>query len=134
MPTLVYPDLCPDCGYNLSRSRRRGLIERVIARLLRIAVFRCRRCGARFYSPPAVVVHARKRSPARVTEVSEDDFSQVVFAPGKPGPVAEVGVKVAKPVVSDKSPASQVWTQQAVGTSTDLWVGSTAQPRNNGRH
>jgi len=57
MPHLLYPETCPKCGHSLARSRRRGIIERMF-RVLKIRVFRCHRCGARFYSPPAVVFNA----------------------------------------------------------------------------
>ena len=76
MARLVYPEQCPDCGYTLSRSRRRGWIEKFLGHILKIAVFRCHRCGARFYSPPAVVVHAlgsgkrHMSAPAPVSELA----------------------------------------------------------------
>lgn len=58
MPKLLYPENCPECGHRLSRSRRRGILERVITRFFLLKVLRCHRCQARFYSPPAVMFHA----------------------------------------------------------------------------
>jgi len=59
MPKLLYPEEGPECGHRLSRSRRRGWIERMVTRFLKIRVFRCQRCQTRFYSPPALIFHAR---------------------------------------------------------------------------
>ncbi len=72
MPKLVYPDFCPDCGNPLSYSRRRGWFEKLFARLFMIRVFRCHRCGARFYSPPAVIGRAPEKSHHRWNRLSRE--------------------------------------------------------------
>ncbi len=98
MPQLLYPALCPDCGHTLSRSRRRGWFEKLVARILKIRVFRCHRCGARFYSPPAIVVHAPKTEHHPVhdsIEVDESEASTLVIEPQMESSVKEVVVKVA---------------------------------------
>jgi hypothetical protein len=45
---------CPSCGsHQLSRSHRRGIIERYVLRALEIRPFRCTACDARFYGRDA---------------------------------------------------------------------------------
>ena len=55
MPTLLYPNLCPDCGHDLKRSRRRGMLENLITMIFRFRLLRCHRCRGRFYVSPALV-------------------------------------------------------------------------------
>jgi hypothetical protein len=52
---------CPACGDALHRSRRRGLFERVILRLVFIRPLRCHRCQLRFFSPPIFLFRDRKK-------------------------------------------------------------------------
>lgn len=41
---------CPSCGaQRVARSRRHGVVERVLLRLLPIRPYRCGNCGSRFY-------------------------------------------------------------------------------------
>jgi hypothetical protein len=138
MPKLIYPDLCPDCGYGLSPSRRRGWIEKLITRFFKIGVFRCHRCGSRFYSPPAVVVHAPKPDSVRASrEIVRHDFREpaVVVSP-ESGPVRQVVVNIAKPVVVEKAWPStrQNWTHQALnnGGAPFLWTRSSTDQKRSG--
>ncbi len=102
MPRLLYPDLCPDCGYTLSRSRRRGWFEKLVARLIKVRVFRCHRCGARFYSPPAVIVRAPAADSHHVRELAPADEMDAPLVVREPDPKSAL-----KNVVVKMSPASE---------------------------
>jgi predicted RNA-binding Zn-ribbon protein involved in translation (DUF1610 family) len=53
---LIYPvDNCPNCGGELYRSHRRGMVKSTAFRLLLIRAYRCDRCGQRYYIPPTLV-------------------------------------------------------------------------------
>ena len=53
---LIYPiENCPQCGGELHRSHRRGMVKSIALRLLLIRCYRCDRCGQRYYFPPTVV-------------------------------------------------------------------------------
>jgi hypothetical protein len=56
--TVAYPASCPECGSTLHQSRRRGLVERVLLRLIGVRPLRCHRCLKRYYCPPAFVFRA----------------------------------------------------------------------------
>jgi hypothetical protein len=64
MPKFVYPETCLKCGDVLSRSRRYGLLERLL-RLFNVAVFRCHRCLSRYYAVPAIISRAPEHESRR---------------------------------------------------------------------
>lgn len=82
MAKLVYPADCPECGYILENSHRRGFFEKVLSRVFRVGVFRCHRCGVRFYSPPAVVVRAARQSTSRRRLLEETDCEVITLPAG----------------------------------------------------
>ena len=125
---LVYPDSCPDCGYSLSRSRRRGWLERLCARWFKIAVFRCHRCGARFYSPPAVVVRAPGVKADRARGKSDPDALERVASPAVETPVAKLVVKLSSQPTHSWPVARHDWSQPVRNTASGtpfLWVRSS---------
>jgi hypothetical protein len=62
---ILYLGICPECGGNLHHSRRRGIIENALFRILFIRVKRCHRCMGRFYCPPLLVFRGRRLSSER---------------------------------------------------------------------
>jgi hypothetical protein len=60
---LVSYDLlsCPDCGGELYRSRRQGLLERYFFGILHMRAFRCHRCRKRYLCLPTFFFRARER-------------------------------------------------------------------------
>lgn len=44
--------ICPYCGDgHFHRSRQRGVLERLLLRILRLRPYRCSLCATRFYAP-----------------------------------------------------------------------------------
>lgn len=58
MSATLYLDTCPTCGRDLHRSRRRGVLDRVITAIFRVQIFRCHGCSARFYVYPSLYFRA----------------------------------------------------------------------------
>jgi hypothetical protein len=78
-------------------------MEQLFTRVLKIAVFRCVRCGARYFSPPAVMVQSKKAPftdrPERTAVTPPPEFVESIETDI---PVAVVAVGPAKAPVSDK--------------------------------
>jgi hypothetical protein len=56
------PDRCPLCqSINISKSRRRGLLESVVFTLIRVRPYRCQSCDLRFFR--WAVPHGHTASP-----------------------------------------------------------------------
>ena len=102
-----------------------GLIEKVLAPILLIRAFRCHRCGARFYSPPAIVANARK-SRNEEGKLGRDDKMEHIGVVPLPRSADQVVVRICPEDKPDTRDSAKPEVENTSVSTPFVWVQSTS--------
>lgn len=127
MPKLLYTELCPECGGRLRRSRSRGLLEKLLSRLLAVHCFRCDRCSVRFKQSPGIIARARSVQESKKSKHRSLAADDLLIETTRTVPKTAVASQTRSPEASHDIAAVEAWTPDAAASNRApvRWTEST---------